>query len=99
MIHGVLNVFAEPNALLADVMSRGASAAADVGLHVCPTPRIALTPSCGRYFRPLARALAGVIPPISRDGGGIREDYEYHDDDGLSRKSTKQIRDARGILN
>ena len=48
---------------------------------------------------PLARALAGIIPPISRDGGGIREDYEYHDDDGLSRKSTKQIRDARGILN
>ncbi|MFD3543149.1 hypothetical protein ACFWUQ_27140 [Streptomyces sp. NPDC058662] len=33
------------------------------------------------------------------DDVGIREDYEYQDDDGLRRTSTKVIKDARGILN
>ena len=33
------------------------------------------------------------------DDVGIRQDYEYQDDDGQSRTSTKVITDARGILN
>lgn len=30
---------------------------------------------------------------------GIRQDYEYQDDDGQSGSSTTEVRDARGILN
>jgi hypothetical protein len=33
------------------------------------------------------------------DDVGIRQDYEYRDDDGQSGKSTNVITDARGILN
>ncbi|MET9587123.1 hypothetical protein ABZY10_29345 [Streptomyces sp. NPDC006539] len=33
------------------------------------------------------------------DDIGIRQDYEYEDDDGQRRRSTKVIKDARGILN
>jgi hypothetical protein len=33
------------------------------------------------------------------DEVGIRNDYEYQDDDGQSGTSTSQVRDARGILN
>lgn len=30
---------------------------------------------------------------------GIREEYKYHDDDGQSGGNTKEIKDARGIIN
>ena len=30
---------------------------------------------------------------------GIREDYEYRDDDGQTGASSRQIKDARGVLN
>lgn len=33
------------------------------------------------------------------DDIGIRQDYEYHDDDGQRGESSHEIRDARGILN
>lgn len=33
------------------------------------------------------------------DDIGIREDFEYSDDDGGHSKKTKEIKDARGILN
>lgn len=33
------------------------------------------------------------------DDIGIREDYQYRDDDGQSGKASSVIRDARGILN
>jgi len=33
------------------------------------------------------------------DDVGIRQDYEYKDDDGQSGASSNEIRDARGILN
>lgn len=33
------------------------------------------------------------------DEVGIRQDYEYRDDDGQSGGSSNEIRDARGILN
>ena len=33
------------------------------------------------------------------DDVGIRQDYEYQDDDGQNGRSTKVITDARGILN
>ncbi|MPY12095.1 hypothetical protein [Arthrobacter bussei] len=33
------------------------------------------------------------------DEVGIRQDYEYHDDDGQTGKDSKVIKDARGILN
>ncbi|GLV98557.1 hypothetical protein [Streptomyces lavendulae] len=33
------------------------------------------------------------------DDVGIRQDYEFQDDDGHSGRSTKVIKDARGILN
>jgi hypothetical protein len=33
------------------------------------------------------------------DDIGIREEYEYHDDDGQTGHHTKEIKDARGILN
>ncbi|MFF3608189.1 hypothetical protein [Streptomyces sp. NPDC002463] len=33
------------------------------------------------------------------DDVGIRQDYEYQDDDGQSGTSTNVIRDARGMLN
>ncbi len=30
---------------------------------------------------------------------GIREDYKYHDDDGQKGEQSKEIKDARGVLN
>jgi len=33
------------------------------------------------------------------DDVGIREDYRYHDDDGQSGESSRELKDARGILN
>ncbi|MDO8392482.1 MAG: hypothetical protein Q7V57_18565 [Actinomycetota bacterium] len=33
------------------------------------------------------------------DDVGIREDYQFHDDDGQSGGSSREIKDARGILN
>ena len=33
------------------------------------------------------------------DDIGIREDYQYRDDDGQTGASSREIRDARGILN
>ncbi|NYG55287.1 hypothetical protein [Nocardioides perillae] len=33
------------------------------------------------------------------DEPGIRQDYEYHDDDGQHGASSREVTDARGILN
>ena len=33
------------------------------------------------------------------DDVGIREDYQYHDDDGQTGGRSREIKDARGILN
>ncbi|TFD83221.1 hypothetical protein [Cryobacterium fucosi] len=49
--------------------------------------------SDGKYTR------QETVTDTFTDNIGIREDYEYKDDDGQNGSSSREVKDARGILN